>query len=79
MLQLSDGLDFLEKPIGTQHLGQLQSHDLDGDQPVVAQVLGQEHGGHAPGTDLPLDAIAVSEGGGKQRFLVSHSGMVVEG
>ncbi len=33
------------------------------DSAVVLEVFGQIHGGHAASTDLPLDGVAVGEGG----------------
>ena len=39
------------------HGGQLGPEDLDGHPPVVPEILGEVHGGHPAGADLPLEAV----------------------
>jgi hypothetical protein len=36
-------------------------HDLQRDRPVVAEIVGQEHRGHATAPQLALEPVAVSE------------------
>ena len=58
--------DLLQEPLGAEDRGQLRAQDLDGDLAVVLEVLRQVHRGHAALAQLPLDAVAVGEGGGER-------------
>src|SRR6185295_15178056 len=62
MLQGGGGLDFPHEPVGSDHRSELGPEHLDRHLTVVLEVLRQVHGGHASRTDLPLDAVAVSQG-----------------
>jgi hypothetical protein len=46
--------------------------DLDGDLPLMLQILCEVHGGHAATPDLVVDGVAVGEGGGDAGKQVSH-------
>ena len=63
VLQRGGGLDFHHEPLGADDGGQLRLQDLERHLAVVLEVLGQVHGGHAALAELPLDQIAISEGG----------------
>jgi hypothetical protein len=65
VLQGGDGLDLAQEPLGANDRGQFRPEDLDRDLAVVAQVLRQVDGGHAALAELPLDAVAVGQGGDK--------------
>ena len=65
MLEIGGGLDLLEEPPGAEDGGQLGPQHLEGDLAVVAHVVRQVHRGHAALAQLPLDAVAVGEGGGE--------------
>ena len=56
-------LDFPEKPLGSDGGGDLVAQHLDGDGPVVPDVLGQVDRGHAPVAELPLDQVPAGQGG----------------
>ncbi len=71
VLEIGGGLDLGEEPLGADDRGQLRVEDFDGDLAVVLQVLREVHGGHAALTQLPLDPIAVGEGGGQARVRVA--------
>ena len=59
--------------------------DLERDFPLVLQVLGEMHGGHAAGAELTLDAVPIGEGIGEpgmhrvtqvcftRRLMVNHT------
>jgi len=72
MLQPGDGLDLAEEALGADDGGELRPEDLDGHLPVVPQVGGQVHRGHAAGAELPLDAVAVGEGSGEAGEGIGH-------
>jgi hypothetical protein len=61
VLQVGDGLDLAEKPLGADDRGKLGPEHLDGDLPIVLEILREIHGRHAARTQLPLDPIAVGE------------------
>jgi hypothetical protein len=63
MLEASGDLDFPKKALRTERGGELMAQQLDGDEPAVLEVLGEVDGGHATTTQLPLDSVAVGEGG----------------
>ena len=63
MLEIGGELDLGQKAVGADHGGQLGPEHLEGHAAVVPDVLGQIDGGHAAGTDLPIQAVAVREGG----------------
>ena len=52
--------------------GEFGPQHLDGDLAVVLQVLGEVDRGHAARANLPLDGVAVGEGGGEAGELVGH-------
>ncbi len=72
MLELRGGGDLLHEPVGAQDGGQLGLEDLDGHLPVVLEIFGQVHGGHPALAQLPLDAVAVRQGGGQAIGNATH-------
>jgi hypothetical protein len=63
MLQVGGDLDLPEEPLRPQHGGEFGLEHLDRHLPVVPEVAGQVHGGHAALAELPLEAVAASQGG----------------
>jgi hypothetical protein len=61
MLQPGGHLDLAEEPRDPVGPAELGTNDLDGDRPPVAQVAREVDGGHATGTDLALEGVAVTE------------------
>ena len=57
------GFDLPEESFRPQCGGQFRPQHLDRHLAVVFDVLGEVHRGHAAGTNLPLDDVAVGEGG----------------
>ena len=65
VLQRRGGLDLPHEPLGAEDGGELGLQHLERHLAVVLQVLRQVDGGHAPLAQLPLDAVAVGQGGGE--------------
>lgn len=59
--QRGGDLDLVQEPRGPDPLGQLRAERLEGDGPVVPDVLGQEDDGHPPRAEPALDAVAVGQ------------------
>lgn len=59
--------DLAQKPLAAQCRAEVWVQDLDGDVTTVSQVVGEEHGRHAAGAKLAIDAVAVGERRGKSR------------
>ncbi len=55
--------DLAQEPFGAEHGRQLRPQHLERDPAVVPQVLGQVDRCHAALAELPLDAVAIGEGG----------------
>jgi hypothetical protein len=67
------------RTLGAEHGGELGAEDLDGDLPVVLAILGQIDRRHATAPQLPLDAVAVGQGGLEAVELVGvvgHGGLL---
>ena len=56
-------LDLAEEPVGADRGREVGTEDLEGDLAVVAEVLGQEHDGHAALAELALELVAAGESG----------------
>ena len=54
-------LDLAEEPVGADRGREVGPEDLEGDLAVVAEVLGQEHDGHAALAELALELVAPGE------------------
>jgi len=63
MVERSGDLDLAEKPLGAEGLRDFRPEDLQRHRPVVLQVMGEIDGGHAAMAELPVEAVAVREGG----------------
>jgi hypothetical protein len=63
MLQPCGGTNLGEKTFGTECSAKVGVQHLDGHVAFVLDVVGEVHGGHAAGSELALDAIAVGERG----------------
>ena len=79
VLQVGDGPDLAEKPLGPDHRRQLGAEHLDRDLAGVPEVLGEVDGGHAPRPELALDAVAVGQGCGEAKEGVGHGPQVTCG
>lgn len=62
MVEPGSDLYLSEKPIRSYRFSQLGPEDLDGNLAMVLDILGQVDDCHPPGTQLPLNHIAVGEG-----------------
>ena len=63
MLEASGDLNLPEKPLRTECGDELRAQELDGNQPAVLEVAGEVDRGHPTTAQLPLEAVAVDEGG----------------
>ncbi len=63
VLQIGRRLDLGQEPLGADHRGEFRPQHLERDLAVVLQVLGEVDSGHAAVAKLPLDGVAVGEGG----------------
>jgi hypothetical protein len=64
--------DFLEETRGAHDRGEIASHDLDGDPPVVLDVGGQVHGGHTAAAQLAVYRVLPREAGSEALQLIPH-------
>jgi hypothetical protein len=67
--------DLAQEAVRPQHGGQLGTQHLHGDFPAMLEILGLVHRGHAALSQLPLDPVAVAEGGLKPRKGVGQVGL----
>ena len=62
VLKPGGGLDFLQKPIGTERGRQVGAEHLDRDRAAVADVVREVHRRHAALSELALEHVAVTQG-----------------
>ena len=74
MVQPGGGLDLPEEALGSERSGELGTQDLEGDGPIVSQVVGQVDGRHAPAAELTFDAIAIGQSGRENVGYIRHRG-----
>ncbi len=60
-------VDLAEEALGTQGSGELRMEQLQGDPPVMLEVLGEVDRGHAAAPELALEHVALTEGSNKAR------------
>jgi hypothetical protein len=63
VLQPGGEADLAEEALGTQAGGDLRAEHLEGNRPIVLEVLRQVHSGHSTATELTFDSVAISQGG----------------
>jgi hypothetical protein len=63
--QAGSELDLTKEPVGADGGRKVGTEDFQGDLAVVAEVLGQEHHGHAALAELALEVIAAGQAGGE--------------
>jgi len=61
VLEARGDLDLLEESVGADDRAEFWVEDFEGDLAVVAEVLGEEDGGHASAGGFAVDAVAVGE------------------
>ncbi len=61
--QVGGDFDFTEEPFWTERGSEVGPENLDRDLPVVAQVVGQVHRGHAAMAEFALDLVAACQRG----------------
>ena len=63
MLETSGDLNLPEKAVRTECGDELPAQELDGNQPAVLEVVSEVDGSHPTAAQLPLEAVAIDEGG----------------
>src|SRR5213594_24652 len=76
VLEVGGGLDFLEEARGADDGRELLVHNLDGDFAIVPGVVGEVDGGHAAGTELALERVAVGQGFLQAMERIGHEGKI---
>lgn len=61
MLQAGCDADLAQEALGAECIGELGVHDLEGDRSVVAEVVGEIHGGHTAAAQLALERVAARQ------------------
>jgi hypothetical protein len=63
VLQTSGELDLAQEALRAERRGYLRVQHLEGDPPVMLEVLGEVDRGHAPAAKLALEHVAVGQSG----------------
>jgi hypothetical protein len=79
MLEPGGGADLPEEPLRAQCGAELGVEDLEGDQAIVLEVVGEVDRSHAAPAELALDHIAVAESFSELDGNVGHDGGLTEG
>src|SRR5688500_6383282 len=72
MLQPGRRPDLAQEAIATERGAEVRMEDLDGDLALVAKIVREVDRRHAALAELPLDVIAVGEGGGEASGRCGH-------
>ena len=78
MLEAGGDLDLPHKALGAERMGQLLVQDLEGDGPIVPEIVRQVDRGHAAPAELALEQVAVTKSIAQGRVNDSH-GNCLEG
>src|SRR3954471_20179456 len=73
MLQVSRDADLAEESLVSQRLSQFRVNHLDGNRPIVLQVLGQPDRRHAAPTKLSLDPVIAGKRGLEPAEDIGHA------
>ena len=74
MLQASSHLDFPQESLGPERGADLEVQHLDGDRPMMFEILRQVDRGHSAAAKLTLERVAITEGIRKRRGSHRHHG-----
>ncbi len=72
MLQVRGDADLAEEPITAEGGGEFGMQHLEGDGPVVLDVVREEDRGHAAATELSLDRVGTGEAILEQETEIGH-------
>ena len=72
MAQAGGDPDFPKEALGADRHGEVGAQQLDRDHPLVPEVAGQEHGGHAAPSELAHEGIAARQGRAETLEDVGH-------
>jgi hypothetical protein len=69
MIESGSEPDLSDESLSREGLGDFGAEDLDGHVAIVAEVTGEEDGGHPARAELAVDAVVLGEGGGQRGVL----------
>ena len=72
MLQVRGDADFAQEPFGAQRGGHFGMEDLEGDRPIVLEVVSEEHRRHTATSHLTLEPVGAGESILEQPAEVGH-------
>ena len=72
VLEPGRGLDLAQEALRAEHRAEFGVEHLERDGPVVPEVAGEVHGGHAAAPELALERVAVGQGGLQSIEVVGH-------
>ena len=72
MVELCGDLDLSQEPFCAERGGDLLAEYLDGDDTVMARVVGQKHHRHAAAAELPLERVAARQGDPEALLKLEH-------
>ena len=72
MLEPRGDVNLAQEALGAQAGGQLGAQHLEGDLPLMAEVVGEVHRGHAAPPELLQERVAVAQGVSKLRVDSGH-------
>jgi hypothetical protein len=78
VVQAGGGVDLALEPLGAEGRGEVGVEDLEGDQPIVLEIAGEEDGGHAAPPELSLECVAAAQPFLELRPQVGHARTGVE-
>lgn len=72
VLEIGGRGDLCQESLSTEDRGQLRLQHLEGDVPVMSEILGERHRGHPTLAQSPLDSVAAFEGCVQAGYGVGH-------
>ena len=77
MLQVRGDPDLAQEAITAEGGGEFRMQDLEGDGPIVLDVVREEDGGHATPAELTLDRVGTGQPIVEDRAEIGHGGKLV--
>ncbi|HET6576974.1 MAG TPA: hypothetical protein VFG66_01545 [Gemmatimonadales bacterium] len=75
MLEPRGHADLPKKTFGAERGGELRAEELEGDGPVVTEVVGEVDQGHAAAAELAVEPVAAGKGGREAGGRVGQRGV----
>src|SRR5207253_11153217 len=77
VLEMRGEPDFLQEPLCADHRRDFRADHLDRDLAVMFAVACKVHGGHAAPPELPLEGVAIGQGGAQAVQRCDHSATIL--